>query len=234
MLRFITLSQASSGWSSAGAPQVAPALLTRMSTWPSALHRLVGDARGSRSGWLAVGGDPARVDAAWPADAAAASSRSAGLARGQQDARAGFAERLGDLQAEAARAAGDERGLAGEVEQLLDRCAHGCLGVEWNRGAIIDRRRGRAARAAPDQHDADRRGARCRRSATQPAVVAVVAQRQAEADDRAGRRRSASQTSAVDAVLAASCFRTSPRPSCGRCRRGARPTPSQAPILGSS
>ena len=34
MFRFITLSQASSGWSSAGAPQVAPALLTRMSTLP--------------------------------------------------------------------------------------------------------------------------------------------------------------------------------------------------------
>ncbi len=34
-LRFISLSQASSGCSSAGAPQVAPALLTRMSTLPN-------------------------------------------------------------------------------------------------------------------------------------------------------------------------------------------------------
>src|SRR5512134_63863 len=34
MFRFITLSHASGGCSSAGAPQVAPALLTRMSTWP--------------------------------------------------------------------------------------------------------------------------------------------------------------------------------------------------------
>jgi len=34
MLRFITLFQASSGWSSAGAPQVAPALFTRMSMVP--------------------------------------------------------------------------------------------------------------------------------------------------------------------------------------------------------
>mgnify|MGYP003694039445 CR=1 FL=1 len=49
----------------------------------------------------------------------------AGLARGEQHARAGLAERLGDLQAEAARAAGDERGLAVQVEQLADVGAHG-------------------------------------------------------------------------------------------------------------
>ena len=35
MFRSITLSQASTGWSSAGAPQVAPALFTRMSILPS-------------------------------------------------------------------------------------------------------------------------------------------------------------------------------------------------------
>src|SRR5471032_3087593 len=35
IFRFITLSHASTGWSSAGAPQLAPALLTRMSMWPS-------------------------------------------------------------------------------------------------------------------------------------------------------------------------------------------------------
>ena len=34
ILRFMTLSHASTGWSSVGAPQVAPALLTRMSMWP--------------------------------------------------------------------------------------------------------------------------------------------------------------------------------------------------------
>src|SRR6266850_2422218 len=35
MLRFISLSQASMGWSSVDAPHVAPALLTKMSTLPS-------------------------------------------------------------------------------------------------------------------------------------------------------------------------------------------------------
>ena len=47
------------------------------------------------------------------------------LARGEQDLGAGLAERLGDLQAEPAGAAGDQRGAAGEVEELEDRGAHG-------------------------------------------------------------------------------------------------------------
>jgi hypothetical protein len=48
----------------------------------------------------------------------------AGLARDEQQARAGFTERLGDLQAEAARSAGDDRRAAVQVEQLLDGGAH--------------------------------------------------------------------------------------------------------------
>ncbi len=49
----------------------------------------------------------------------------AGLARREHDSRAGFAEGLGDLQAEAARAPGDEGRLALEAEQLQDGSAHG-------------------------------------------------------------------------------------------------------------
>ena len=46
------------------------------------------------------------------ASASAAVLQVGGLARGEHDARAGFAERMGHLQAEPARAAGDERGRA--------------------------------------------------------------------------------------------------------------------------
>jgi hypothetical protein len=51
----------------------------------------------------------------------------AGLARCEQHLGAGFAEGLGNLQSESARAAGDESGLAGEVEKLLNGGAHGLL-----------------------------------------------------------------------------------------------------------
>jgi hypothetical protein len=46
------------------------------------------------------------------------------LARCEQDLGAGFAQRFGNLQTQATRAAGDDGGLARQVEQLLDRCAH--------------------------------------------------------------------------------------------------------------
>ena len=39
------------------------------------------------------------------------------LARGERDSRAHLAQRLGHLQADAARAARDDRGLAGEIEE---------------------------------------------------------------------------------------------------------------------
>src|SRR5690606_26894586 len=44
-----------------------------------------------------------------------------GLARGDGHARAHLAQGLRHLQAEPARAAGDERRLAGQIEELLDR-----------------------------------------------------------------------------------------------------------------
>ena len=80
-----------------------------------------------------VGSDPERLDAAL-LQMPGRFLEVAGLARGEQDAGAGLAERLGDLQAEAARAAGDERGLAGKVEQLANGGAHGTLLEMGTRG----------------------------------------------------------------------------------------------------
>jgi hypothetical protein len=95
------------------------------------LHRLVRDAL-DLFGLARVGGDPARVDAL-VLQVRGGFLEVACLARGQQDLGAGFAQRLGDLQPEAARAAGDQRRLAGQVEQCLDRCAHvGLSDVSWS------------------------------------------------------------------------------------------------------
>jgi hypothetical protein len=52
-----------------------------------------------------------------------------GLARAQHDLGAGLAQRLRHLQAQAARAAGDQGRLPGQVEELLHACGHGGLGV---------------------------------------------------------------------------------------------------------
>ena len=51
------------------------------------------------------------------------------LARTQQDLRAGLAQAFGDLQAQAARTAGDQRSLACQVEEFVDRCAHVLLQI---------------------------------------------------------------------------------------------------------
>ena len=83
-----------------------------------AMQRLAGDA--PDLGRLArIGGDPARVDAL-VLQMRGGFLEVRGLARRQQHARAGLAERLGDLQAEPARAAGDDRRAAGKVEELAD------------------------------------------------------------------------------------------------------------------
>src|SRR6185436_20789969 len=73
-----------------------------------------------------VGGDPDRLDVL-RLPVRRRFLQITGLARGQQDARAGLAERLGDLQAEPARSAGHERGLARKIEQLSNGGAHVCL-----------------------------------------------------------------------------------------------------------
>jgi hypothetical protein len=67
-----------------------------------------------------VGGDPARVDAAC-GQVRAGLFQVGGLARHQHDLGAGFAQRFGHLQAQAARAAGDQRGLARQVEGVCGR-----------------------------------------------------------------------------------------------------------------
>ena len=81
-----------------------------MSTWPRRAIASCVDAD-DLARLAQVGGDPERLDACG-LQVRRGFLEVAGLARGQHDARAGLAERLGDLQAEAARAAGDERGLA--------------------------------------------------------------------------------------------------------------------------
>src|SRR3954470_2098394 len=59
-----------------------------------------------------------------------------GLAGGDDEAGAGVAQRLGDLQAEASGPPGDQRGLAAEVEELGGRHANlSCGGVERWRGS---------------------------------------------------------------------------------------------------
>jgi hypothetical protein len=52
-----------------------------------------------------------------------------GLARREHDLGAGFTQRLGHLQAQAARAAGDQGGLARQVEEFLDGVPMGGLRV---------------------------------------------------------------------------------------------------------
>ena len=109
------------------------------------------------AGWLAVGGDPVARRCRAACRSAAASSRSAALRDAEHDARAGLAERLGDLQAQAARAAGDERGAARQVEQRLDAAAFGEGVVGMAESVIVSRscvvrtrlraRRGRCGRA---------------------------------------------------------------------------------------
>ena len=87
-----------------------------------ALQRLVGQAADVL--FLgAVGGDPARVDAGG-LQLGGGLLQVVGLARAQHDPRAGFAQRVGHLQAQAARAAGDQGGLAVEVEQLRNGTGH--------------------------------------------------------------------------------------------------------------
>src|SRR5574343_226100 len=76
-LRFMTLSQASSGWSSAGAPQVAPALLTRMSIWPR--RSIVSATTRCASSGLAASAAIQRASMPRACRWAVASSRSAAL-----------------------------------------------------------------------------------------------------------------------------------------------------------
>ncbi len=75
-----------------------------------------------------VGGDPAGVDAGG-LQVGHGLFQVSRLARAEHDARTRLAQRMGHLQAQAARAAGDERGLALEIEELLNGAGH--AGVSW-------------------------------------------------------------------------------------------------------
>ncbi len=113
-----TFCQPAAGNSSSGAPQVAPALLTRMSS----------DGKRSRDGGgerlralrrRDVAGD--RVAVAQRRQLLAGRLDVVDLARRDDHTRARAHEAVRDHQADAARAAGHEGGLAGDVEQV----AHG-------------------------------------------------------------------------------------------------------------
>ena len=133
-----TFSQPAAGNSSSGAPQVAPALLTRMSSVGKRSRVGVASRRAPSGVEMSAG-----IASHSPS---AASSRGGGLdvsllARGDDHARAGVDEPAGDHQADPARAAGDERGLAGDVEQVAhprDRGSRSLVGEL--RGALLEER----------------------------------------------------------------------------------------------
>ena len=114
----MTLFQPSSGCSSAGAPQVAPALLTRMSMGAPAAA-----ATASTKGFTFSGRDrsPTTRTAVTPRSRCRLRHRRVelvGLARGDDDLRAHLAERARHREAQSARAAGDQRRSAFEVEGI--------------------------------------------------------------------------------------------------------------------
>src|SRR5262249_50299727 len=80
------------------------------------------DHRADRFRLRQVAGQRERLDAL-PREMLARLVELVGLSRGQRELRAHLAERLGDLQPQAARAAGDEGDFSAEIEELLD--AHG-------------------------------------------------------------------------------------------------------------
>ena len=88
-----------------------------------ALHRLVADLLDLRR-VAGVGGHPARVDALG-LQVRGGLFQVGRLARGEQDLRAGLAQALGDLQPQAARAAGDERRSCRSGRRVSGRGAHG-------------------------------------------------------------------------------------------------------------
>jgi hypothetical protein len=96
-----------------------------------------------------------------------------GLARGQHDLGAGLAQRLGHLQAQAARAAGDQGRLAGQVEQFLDGTGHG-VAMSVQSGVFVH------ARAVIDQHHAGRRSRSRRHQHLAPAPSSLRPMNSAE------------------------------------------------------
>ena len=146
----------------------------------------------------AVGGDPARVDAGG-LQVGGGLLQVVGLARGQHDARAGLAQRLGHLQAQAARAAGDERGLAARgrtVAGWCGSCVVSGLQVDCAIGAVLGvlaagasgRRSARTPAAATMPPSDDQRSSRRR--------GLVRGSGDAQRPARTGRRRSGSRSSA--------------------------------------
>ena len=115
------------GWSSAGAPQLAPALFTRMFYVAHALQGLVGQA-GDVGILGAVGSHPAGVDTGG-LQLGTCGFQFVCLARGDHHLGTGLAQGVCQLQAQAARSAGDQGGLSSQVKKLLNGTCHGRC--EW-------------------------------------------------------------------------------------------------------
>ena len=77
----------------------------------------------------AIGGDPARINAG-RLQFCGGLLQLRGLAACQHDARTRLAQRVRHLQAQPARAARDQRRLAGKIKQLLNRACHGAASPE--------------------------------------------------------------------------------------------------------
>ena len=109
---------------------MAPALLTRMSSWSTRVGHLVRQAAALRLGGE-VGRD--RDAGALLRELGGHLLAHLGLARRDVDRHAGVDEALGDHRADAAAPAGDECGLAGDVEEVRTRSSAHCC--RWAHGA---------------------------------------------------------------------------------------------------
>ena len=142
-----TRSKAASSKSARGAPQVAPALLTRMSSASTRDRHLVGQAAA-----LGLGGQVGR-----DADTRALCGQLGGhlsddirLARRDVDRRTGLHEALGDHLADAPCPPGDQCRLAGDVEEV--RWSSAPLCPPWSRRGQCRRRCARRT-LAPTRRD---------------------------------------------------------------------------------
>ena len=88
-----------------------------------ALQRLIGQAH-DLGLFGAVSGNPARINTGG-LQLGGCLFQIFRLARTEHDFGAGFAQRMRQLQAQAARAAGNQGGLARQIEKLLDGASHG-------------------------------------------------------------------------------------------------------------
>ena len=161
-----TFCQPSSGMSSGVAPQTMPALLTSTSTAPKSVDCSRDD--GLNLLRVAdVAAEPERLHPELLRELGGRLLATVGLAGAEDDVRAGFGKALGHLAADALAAAGHDRRLAAEIEQLHVSSLRRRRGASPSRGS----RSGASSHPNPSRRPAgpgsDRvaRRARARRSA---------------------------------------------------------------------